>query len=310
MTRTTSTARDHEWLAYYERFPYFTANAVRDGCQPRILEHAEPAPKAVVLVHGLTDSPHFMTAIAEFFYGELGYDVYLPLLQCHGLAEPRGMEDVKLEQWKANVSASIAIATARKERPVSIGGLSTGGTLSFYAAANDPRVTGALYLFSAALDLAGGPFGWAGEIKELLARHRLFVTLFDDRKSLIGRNPFRYEHMDLNGASELAQLMKETDALIAGFRAGPPFQKRVFAAHSEADATADIQGIRDLEAVSLAERFTFFRIPREAEVPHASLVLRDPVCALDTAPGEAPLEEANPHFAEMMAALKDFERRA
>jgi hypothetical protein len=55
-------ARDHEWLDYYERFPCFSAEAVRDGCHPRIMEHEGPAEKAIVLVHSLTDSPHFMTA--------------------------------------------------------------------------------------------------------------------------------------------------------------------------------------------------------------------------------------------------------
>jgi esterase/lipase len=44
-----------------------------------------------VLIHGLTDSPYFMTAIGEYFFGNLGYNVYLPLLQCHGLKEPKGV---------------------------------------------------------------------------------------------------------------------------------------------------------------------------------------------------------------------------
>ena len=43
---------------------------------------------------------------------------------------------------------------ASKVENVSIGGLSTGGALSFYTAVNKNDISGALYLFSAALDLA------------------------------------------------------------------------------------------------------------------------------------------------------------
>jgi len=77
-----------EWLEYYERFAYFSADAVRDGCHPRLFKHTAPSDKAIVLVHGLTDSPYFMTAIARHFHTRLGYDAYLPLLHCHGLKQP------------------------------------------------------------------------------------------------------------------------------------------------------------------------------------------------------------------------------
>jgi alpha-beta hydrolase superfamily lysophospholipase len=154
MNQSTPKARDHEWLDYYQRFQYFSAEAVRDGCHPRIMEHDQPTQKAIVLVHGLTDSPYFMTAIGDYFFRSLGYEVYLPLLQCHGLKEPRGMEGVGLDEWKANVNFAGDVA-ASKASHVSIGGLSTGGTLSLYTAVNNHKITGTLYLFSAALDLAG-----------------------------------------------------------------------------------------------------------------------------------------------------------
>ncbi len=161
MSQAAPMARDYEWSDYYERFDYFSADQVRDGCHPRIMEHDGPREKAIVLVHGLTDSPYFMTFIAAHFFHQHDYNVYLPLLHFHGLTEPRGMEGVKLEEWKANVNYAVDCAAANA-RDVSIGGLSTGGVLSFYTAAHNPKVTGALYLFSAALDLAGGPGGIVG----------------------------------------------------------------------------------------------------------------------------------------------------
>ncbi len=295
--------RSHEWLAYYDAFEYFSRDTVRDGCHPRIMEH-ETAERAVVLVHGLTDSPHFLAAIGEHFHGALGYNVYMPLLHCHGLKHPNGMEGVKLEEWKRNVQFAIWTAAERSAQ-VSIGGLSTGGTLSFYMACTEPRIGGDLYLFSAALDLAGGPFGLIGELKERVLRTFL-ADLFDRNAPLIGRNPYRYARLDLDGAQELARLIKQTDALLKGFDRKTPFPKRVFAAHSESDTTANIQGIRTLKRKTSPHDFTAYVVPKSVGVPHASLVLKEPVFASDAPEDEAPLEAANPEFDEMMAALTAF----
>ncbi len=296
-----------QWPAYYDRFPYFSTDSVRDGCHPRVFEHAAATGKAIVLCHGLTDSPHFLTAIARHFHAYLGYDVYLPLLHCHGLKEPKGMEGVKLEEWKANIGFAMDTAARRAAR-VSVGGLSTGGTLSFHAACTHPKMTGDLYLFSAALDLAGGPLGLIGEFKEWLLGTP-FIDAFDSDKPLIGRHPYRYDRMDLDGARELARLIKETDDLLRGFDAKAAFPRRVFAAHSECDKTADIQGIKKLQKKTPRDGFTPFFIPKDVGVAHASLVLETPIYAADALDGEAPLEEANPKFTEMMAIITEFEKK-
>jgi len=305
MTQATPKVRDNEWLDYYDNFKYFSPERVRDGCHPRIMEHEESTHRAIVLVHGLTDSPYFMTAIGNYFYRNLGYNVYFPLLQCHGLKDPEGMEGVELDEWKNNVNFTLDKALT-KANHVAVGGLSTGGTLSFYMAVNNQKVTGALYLFSAALDLAGG---LVGDLKERLLRTFL-VDILDKDNPLIGTNPYRYARMDLDGARELSRLIDETDTLIKGFNRKEPFSKRVFAAHSESDSTANIAGIEDLQKVSDPGKFTFFRIPKEKEVSHASLVLKDPIYATDKTKDDEPLEKANPQFDEMMKAIADFEKQA
>jgi len=293
-------SREHEWLGYYDRFEYFSQEMIRDGCHPRIMEHPEPVEKAIVLVHGLSDSPYFMTAIGKFFFHQLGYNVYLPLLHCHGLKEPKGMETVELEERKANVGFAISTA-ASKASEISIGGLSTGGALGFYMSVVNPKVRGALYLFSAALDLAGGPFGLIGEIKEKLLM-TFFADLLDFNQPLLGKNPYRYSYVDMDGAAQLARLIKETDIIIEGFDQRFPFTGKVFAVHSEADTTADIEGIELLQSVSVQERFEFFRIPEKLGVPHASVVLDKPLMH-----GKEVLEVANPKFEEMMQAIAAFE---
>ncbi|AOS83947.1 hypothetical protein BIU88_07170 [Chlorobaculum limnaeum] len=294
--------RDHEWFDYYQRFTYFSQDAVRDGCQPRIMEHQEPARKAIVLVHGLSDSPYFMTAIGDYFFHQLGYNVYMPLLHGHGLKEPKGMEGVELEEWKSNVSFAVNTASS-KASEISIGGLSTGGALSFYMATLHPRVRGTLYLFSAALDLAGGAFGLVGEMQENLLLTPV-PDLFDFNTPMIGENPYRYSYVDLDGATQLARLIKETDSIISLFGSRFPFPYKVFAAHSESDTTADIAGIEALREVCVQERFRFFRITKNLCVPHASVLLEKPVVSKD---GKE-LEPRNPVFVEMMQAIADFEK--
>ena len=292
--------RQFEWMEYYDEFPYFSPGSVRDGCHPRIMLHDAAARSAIVLVHGLSDSPHFVSSIGQHFHEQLGFDVYLPLLHCHGLREPRGMETVDLAEWKRNLRFAIRQARERSER-VSIGGLSTGGTLSFYMAATKPAVTGDLYLFSAALDLAGGHTGLIGELKERFLRTFL-ADVLDKDKSLIGPNPYRYSHIDMDAAQELAYLIKETDDLIDGFDAKSPFPRRIFVAHSESDATADIRGVENLrDKVSGRDSLVFYRIPESRGVSHASLVLKHPI-----RDNGKVLEAENPLFDDMMREVGAF----
>lgn len=296
---TSISQRPHEWLEYYRQFPYFSIDTVRDGCYPRIREQPKPATKAIVLVHGLTDSPYFMTAIGDYFFDVLGYNIYLPLLQCHGLKHPQDMQGVKLEQWLANVSFAVDIAASKADQ-VAIGGLSTGGTLSFYTAVNNPKITGRLYLFSAALDLAGPQ----GDLEEILLRTFLVDILehLDDTQPLIGKHPYRYARTDMNAARELARLIQKTDRLIQGYRQ-TPLAKAIFAAHSEADVTANISGIEALQRVTVADQFDFFRIPKAAGVAHPSVVLKEPIYASDASASDFPLEYANPVFQAMVRAM-------
>jgi pimeloyl-ACP methyl ester carboxylesterase len=258
-------------------------------------------------VHGLTDSPFYMMAIAEYFHQSLGYNVYLPLLQCHGLKYPQGMAGVSLAQWKKNVRFAIRTAAEKAER-VSIGGLSTGGALSFYLGCTDPQVTGDLYLFSAALGLHGGPFELFGRIEEFLLRTP-FVRLLDNMKPLAGNNPYRYDRVPFNGAGELARLIPEIDGLLK-MTCNTLHAKRIFAAWSEFDQVINLRKLSGLQYLTRETGFIPFIIPKAARVHHACVVLKEPVYAIGSHLGEAPLEAASPSFAEMMAVVRRFESAA
>lgn len=292
------------WPEYYQAFPAFSAETVRSGCHPRKMLHTTGAEQAIVLVHGLTDSPYYLTAIGEYFHNTLGYNVYLPLLQCHGLKSPMGMAGVALAEWLNNVEFAIRSA-ARGAARISIGGLSTGGALGYYLACGNPTITGDLYLFSAALGLPNGPCGVPGRFKEWLLRVP-FIGKLDRFFPLVGKNPYRYDRVSLNSAAELAKLMGKIDQLPPyGSNTGKP-ARRIFAAWSDCDNVISLDKLRKLQRLTPKGWFVPFIIPAADGVEHACVVLPQPIYALGARAGAAPLEKANPRFAEMLAVIGRF----
>ncbi|MGB3209313.1 MAG: alpha/beta hydrolase [Desulforhopalus sp.] len=296
--------RSNVWSEYYQEFHCFSDETVRPGCHPRKLVHKKLPGKAIVLVHGLTDSPYYMKAIGDYFHETLGFNVYMPLLQGHGLAHPDGMAGVSLDQWKNNVNFAIQVA-AKDAEQVSIGGLSTGGALSFYSGCTDPKINGALYLFSAAFGLYGGRFEVFGRIKEAFLRTPL-LRLGNSKKPLAGSNPYRYDRVPLRSAAELIRLITEIDVLLKQ-TANTTAAKRIFSAWSEFDQVVSGRKLKGLKKLTGEKEFTSFIIPKAAKVEHACVVLDEPIYAIDSEPEDAPLEAANPYFAEMMAAILRFE---
>ncbi len=294
--------REHVWREYYDAFSYFSQSDIRDGCHPRKFEH-EKSEKAIVLVHGLTDSPYYMKAIANYFHHELGYNVYLPLLQAHGMKTIASMKGVSLKEWEKNVSFALDYA-ATKVKHVSLGGLSMGATLSLHMALKTPRWNGTLYLFSAALELPGGIIG---KLQLLLLRSPFLAIKkhFDKKIPLVGIHPFRYDYIDMDAARELAILIKECKNKLAAFKKNP-LSFWIFTAHSEADISTSIKGVERLLRNCIKSQVYFFRIPQATEVDHASIVLQEPIFARNSLEGEPPLESANPCFNEMMQSLRIF----
>jgi esterase/lipase len=294
-----------DWDGYYQHFNKTKAE-VRDGCHPQIFQHGDGDRPAIVLVHGLTDSPYFLKAIGEYFASEMGFDVYIPLLLAHGLKDPEGMKDAAADGWKQNVE--FAIKAAKKSGgKISIGGFSTGGTLSVGMAIAYPNViNGGVFLFSAALGLASP----VGNLAERLLQTYILQPVLDhlDKVPLVDNspwgNPYRYSHMDLGGAAELSKLIKELDDL--GNKC--VVQQPLFAVHSEADTTAALDEVRGLVERSrkivapAPPRAELFKIGQYFHVPHASIVLEDPVVSKNG----SPLELANPFFKSMLQAIGEF----
>ncbi len=82
--------------------------------------------KAILLIHGLTDSPFHFHDLAWFFYQQ-GYDVRTLLLPGHGTA-PSDLVDIDYRQWQQ--AADYAINRSSKDySELYLGGFSSGGAL-------------------------------------------------------------------------------------------------------------------------------------------------------------------------------------
>ena len=105
--------------------------------------------KAVLLIHGLTDSPFTFHDLAQIYF-EQGYNVRTLLLPGHGTAAD-ALSRVTAKQWQQAVNYAIA-RTSKDFDQVILGGYSTGATLLvnyLTVQPSNPKIT-ALMLFSPA----------------------------------------------------------------------------------------------------------------------------------------------------------------
>ena len=291
-----------EWTEYYDQFPYFSHESIRQGCHPwKMIKTGSE--KAIVLIHGLSDSPYYMMALASFFHDQLNYSVFVPLLQSHGLKNPDGMNGVSRKEWRENVAYSIE--TASQCGTVSIGGLSTGATLALYAMESFKSLDSPLYLFSAAFALSGGLIG---RLKEHIIRTKaaFILKFFDRKKNLIGKHPFRYAYVDREAARQLVLLMKEVALVIAQYDGARPYLRPVFAVHCEADRVVSFEAVEDFYSRVGHKQSVFLPLPSDVDVTHAGVVLQQDIISPNDQ--KEVLENANPQFAQLLEQIAEMER--
>ena len=272
---------------------------LKKGNHPRIFFHGEQTKDAIVLTHGLSDSPWYVEAIARRFYDE-GLNVILPLLPGHGLLDPdTAMEDEMLDtKWREEIDTAVELAVKLGNR-ISLGGFSTGGALSCNKALRNPEaIKGGLFLYAGALSIGAFNDRLAGiGIVQKMVRQQ------DGKIVGVGQDPYKYPIFPKFGGTELAQIITQNQRLSEGKRITQP----VFAAHSLHDETADLNGILEFlkNNVERGEAFLISQNVRHAETPLAVDVPLD--FSQELAPEYEP--KANPQFEEMMQASLVFYRK-
>ena len=115
---------------YFEGSPVYPPKLSTDWNRSYVLEPAGAPRGAVVLLHGLTDSPYSLRHIARR-YRDDGFVAIAPRLTGHGTV-PAGLTDVDWEDWAE--ATRLAVREARRrvgpDRPLHLVGFSNGGALA------------------------------------------------------------------------------------------------------------------------------------------------------------------------------------
>ncbi|GFM55996.1 lipoprotein [Pseudomonas cichorii] len=205
---------------------------------PFEIRPAAPSGKALLLLHGLGDSPWSFVDVAQDF-ADQGYVVRVALLPGHG-TRPEDLIDIHLEQWQQLVQEQVALL--RQEFPeVYLGGFSTGANLALAYAMKDPGING-LVLFSPALR-SSATFDW---VTPWLAHVRTWIV--PPNESRPQQSPVRYYNVPTNGFAQFYRSSVAVRSLIEHEN----FDRPVAIVLTEKDSVVDVQYVREL----FSSRFT------------------------------------------------------
>ncbi len=155
--------------------------------------------KAILLIHGLTDSPFTFHDLSQFFYQQ-GFTVRTLLLPGHGTA-PSDLLDVSYQEWQIATQFAIEATLAEFEQ-VYLGGFSTGGALIFDYLMQQQQVgekINGLFMWSPA-SKAKSDMAWLAKYVDYLP----FVDWIDLDADI---DFVKYESFPYNAAAQVHDLM-------------------------------------------------------------------------------------------------------
>jgi len=202
---------------YFADSPVYPPRLARDWNRSYVLMPEGPPKGAVVLLHGLTDSPYSLRHVAKR-YRDDGYVAVAPRLPGHGTV-PAGLVDVEWEQWSE--ATRLAVREARRlagpDVPLHVVGFSNGGALAMkYAldALENPALArpDRIVLFAPMIGVTSlarfaGFFG----LPALLPRYAKAAWL-----GIVPEfNPFKYNSFPVNGARQSSLVSRALQRQVA-----------------------------------------------------------------------------------------------
>jgi alpha-beta hydrolase superfamily lysophospholipase len=193
---------------YFEGSPVYPGRFPQDWNRSYVMEPLGPPQGAVVLLHGLTDSPYSLRHVARL-YRDRGFVALAIRLPAHGTV-PAALTDVEWEDWLA--ATRLVLREARRRAgpgaPLHIVGFSNGGALAMKATldaledASLPRADRLILIspmigvtsFARFAGIAGWPAAFPAFAK---AAWLSIVPEF---------NPFKYNSFPVNGARQSFRL--------------------------------------------------------------------------------------------------------
>lgn len=153
--------------------------------------------KAILMIHGLSDSPFINRDLANYLNQEKCFNIYTILLTGHG-TRPGDLLSVSYKDWIAQVDYAIA-EIAKQEEQIYISGFSTGATLALdYVLTNDnyKKIKG-LILLSPAISLSK-----LTALTPFLKYFKKYLNIYTDK------NYFKYESFTINATAQIYHLSK------------------------------------------------------------------------------------------------------
>jgi alpha-beta hydrolase superfamily lysophospholipase len=204
---------------YFEGSPVYPGSFSQDWNRSYLLEPGGPPLGAVVLLHGLTDSPYSMRHIARR-YRESGYVAIAIRLPGHGTV-PGSLTDVDWEDWSE--ATRLAVREARRRSgpsaPLHLVGYSTGGALAMkyvLDAIGDDKLTrpDRIVLISPMIGITAfarfaGLLGLPAVLPAFAKAAWLSV--------LPEFNPFKYNSFPVNAARQSSLLARSLQAQLARY---------------------------------------------------------------------------------------------
>lgn len=220
-----------------------------DWSRTQVMTVANPR-GGVLLVHGLSDSPYIMHGVAEHLHAQ-GWYVVVLRLPGHGTA-PSGLRKVKWQDWAAAVrlAAKDIVATVGADKPLVLGGFSTGGALSVEYALSQrqgeaiPKPSN-LLLFSPAIGVS--PLGrMASTVNALSAIPGLHKLAWETIQ--LEYDPYKYNSFPVNAGAQIWKLTQRIDDQVSELakHGGATGLPRVLAFQSGADATVSTKAVIDV----------------------------------------------------------------
>jgi alpha-beta hydrolase superfamily lysophospholipase len=193
---------------YYDGSPIYPGHFAQDWNRSYILAPDGPPVGAVVLLHGLTDSPYSLRHIARRYRDE-GFVAVAIRMPAHGTV-PAALTDVEWEDWDAATRLAVreAVRRAGPSKPLHIVGFSNGGALAMkYAldALDDKRLArpDRLILISPMIGITSfARFAGIAALPALLPAFAKAAWL----GILPEFNPFKYNSFPVNGARQSYRL--------------------------------------------------------------------------------------------------------
>ncbi|GEA50807.1 lipoprotein [Vibrio inusitatus NBRC 102082] len=189
---------------------------------PREYQPQEPNGEAVLLVHGLGDSPYSFIDIATHLQN-IGYLVRTMLLPGHG-SKVGDLKLVSADIWQESVEHQIKLLQQQSDQ-VWLGGYSTGANLVTSYALTDPSIKG-LILYSPAFNASSKLLP--------MAKYVQYVMEWADQDP--ENNYLRYDSLPMAAAASYYETTKRVQEKLSSIK---NYNKPVFMLISEGDTVVD-----------------------------------------------------------------------